>query len=223
MFTKPDDPEQIRDFVSDALSLVYEGLLLGAYKAQEYFDDDSNGINFPLAANIARYHAKQYVKSNRRLDAPYWFGELPNNSIEIRQDWCLIKVLKGRNGEPPTASNTIRSREFYHQSQPTLPGITLIKVWKSRDWKEFIKQCTFLNLILCWEVDFSYSISKVQLMCPRQSGRYWEGVRTFWRLPVAHPVMGIKDLPTVDEEQEVEDLPVFFQEYTAEQNDNNDD
>jgi|SRR6185295_7180939 len=223
MITKPDEPEQIRDFVSDAINTVYEGLLLGAYKAQEYFDEGSKEINYPLAANIARYHAMQYVKSNRRVDDPYYLGELPNNSIEIRQDWCLIKVLKGRNGEPPTATHTVRSQEFYHQQpmQPNLPGINWINVWKSRDWKTFLQQCTRLNLILCWEVDYSYNISHVQLMCPRQSGRFWQGVKTFWRLPVPHPVLGILNLPTVDETQEVEDLPVFFEEHTAEQD--NDD
>jgi hypothetical protein len=221
MFTKPDGPEQIRDFVSRAINSVYEGLLLGAYKAQEYFDEDDNGINFPLAANIARYHAKQYVKQARKLDDPYHLGELPNNSIEIRQDWCFIKVLKGRNGEPHTATHTIRSQEFYHQqpTQQTLPGIHWLKVWKSRDWNEFLQQCTRLNLILCWEVDYFYNISRVQLMCPRQSGRFGQGVKTFWRIPVAHPVFGIVDVPTVDEIQEVEDLPVFFEEYTAEQDD----
>jgi len=219
MFTKPDDPEQIRDFLMGAINTVYEGLLFGTYKAQEYFDGDSNGLNFPLAANIARYHAKEYIKRVRPSEAPYRLAELPNNSIEIRQDWCLIKVLKGRNGEPPTATHTVRSQEFYHQQpiQQTLPGINWLRIWKTRDWKYFLEQCTQLNLILCWEVDYSYGVEKVQLMCPRLSGKYWQGVRTFWRLTIPHPVLGITGLQTVDESQEVDDLPVYFESETAEQ------
>lgn len=220
MDTKPENPDEIRLWLSNACTAVYEGLLLGTYKVQEYFEGLSHDLNKPLAANIARYHAKHYVKSQRRLDAPYYLAEPPNNGIEIRQDWCEIKVLKGHDGHPPTASNTLRSHRFYHQQhiQPSLPGIRWTTIWKAADWPAFIKSCTKLNLILCWEVDYDYSISRMQLVCPRASGKYGEGVKTFWRLDVPHPVLGILNLESVDESQEVDDLPIYFED-AAEQGD----
>jgi hypothetical protein len=210
----PTSPEEILSSLSIAVASVYEGLLNGSQKVQDYFESQQHDINAPLAANIARYHAKKHAASQRRLNSPYWLEEVGNNGIAIRQDAFHIKVLKGKDGEPPTATKTTKSQNFYSQSQvtPKFPQINWTKNWTSKDWEEFIASTSRVNLILCWEVDYSYSISRVQLMCPRQSGKYGQGVNVFWKRPVAHPILGIMGLPTVNDQEDAEDLKIYFED-----------
>jgi len=213
MNTKPEKPEEIRVWLAAACNSAYEGLLVGALKVQEYFEHESADVDRPLAANLARYHAKHYMLTRRRFNAPYLIAQPPNNGIEIRQDWCSVKVLKGRDGNAPTASSSLRSQRFYRQAlQPRLRGIDWAKVWERADWRTFIRNSFHLNLILCWETDFDYNISRMQLMCPRESGKYGEGVKVFWKVDIPHPVQGLIGLESVDEAHELEDLAVYFED-----------
>jgi len=216
MNTIPADPDEIRDLLAEECSLIYEGLLLGSEKVKEYFELLDHELNPALAANIARYHAKRHATTRKRLGSEFYLEEVPNNGIVLRRDWCELKVLKGRDGEPPTASKTNRSRRFYSQVfvQRCLPGFE--KALESVDWKGFVAGKNKLNLILCWEVDETYGISNVQLMCPRSSGKYKQGVKLFWRRQVAHPVYGIKNLPSVNDNADVDDIDIYFED-TGEQ------
>jgi hypothetical protein len=217
MNTIPTDPDEIRDRLAEECSLIYEGLLIGSEKVKEYFDLLKHSLNPALAANLARYHARQHATSRKRLGSEFFFEEVPNNGIVLRRDWCELKVLKGRDGEPPTATKTNRSRRFYSQSsQRSLPGIDWNGLLESVDWKTFVAGKSKLNLILCWEVDETYGISNVQLMCPRSSGKYGQGVKLFWRRQVAHPVYGIKGLRGVNDDADVDDIDIFFED-TGEQ------
>ena len=82
-----------------------------------------------------------------------------------------------------------------------LPGVT---------WDKLHNFVLTLNLVICWEVDSSYSISRVQLLCPRESGNYSQGVRLYWKRDIPHPVLGLPATPTVNDEDKPDDLDVFF-------------
>lgn len=211
----PTDPDEIASKVRDLTSAVYEGLINGSLMAREYFDQLDEEIETSFAANITRFHAKKYVQKNINIRTAYFMEEPPNNSIAFRHDWFQLKVLKGRDGEPPTATKTGKSQRFYTQvsdSAPYLPGIDWIKLMQSVDWDSFVETRNFINLILCWEADRDYNISKVQLMCPRKSGKYKQGVHLFWKRQAAHPILGITGLPTVNDQQDLDDLPVYFED-----------
>lgn len=211
----PSDPDRIANNILDLTTAIYEVLLDGSYIAREYFDILRHEVNTPLAANITRYHARERILKNINIRTAYFMEDPPNNGIVFRHDWFQLKVLKGRDGEPPTATKTARSQRFYTQvsdSAPYLPGIDWLRLMQSVDWEDFAESRSFINLILCWETDPAYNISQVQLMCPRKSGKYKQGVQLFWKRIVPHPVLGIVPARNVNDTEEVDDLPVYFED-----------
>lgn len=217
MITKlPSDPDEICGLLADAGRDIYRGFLHGGLKVREYFDSLKHPINASLAANVARYHAKDFISRGRNILSPYWLEDVPNNGIALRQDLFEIKVLKGRDGNPPSTTKTKKSERFFSQARQLELFKNLHKPWASHEWKEFIASADKLNVIFCWEVDETYSLTRLQLMCPRGPWKYMQGVKLFWKTDVPHPVTGFASLPSVnDDAEELEDLVIHFDE-TAE-------
>jgi hypothetical protein len=182
---------------------------------REYFESLKQPVNPSLAANIARYHAKDFIAKSRDLRSPYLLREVPNNGISLKQDLFEIKVLKGRDGDPPSPSKSKKSERFYTQSSPQQLALfrKFRRPWSSAEWEEFAACADSLNVIFCWEVDESYSISRLQLMCPRLPWKYMQNVKLFWKTDVPHPLTGLVNLPNVNEgDEELEDLVIHFDE-----------
>jgi hypothetical protein len=196
----PVNPLEIHRLLTDVARDTYNGLIHGSMKVREYFEAEDKNLNAPLAANIARYHAKEFVASRRSLGTPYLLKDVPNNGIAVRQDWFDIKVLKGRDGKPPSPSKSKRSEKFYSQ---TLPEQRLLfpdmhRAWASDDWPLFAEQSQTLNLILCWEVD---------------SRKYGQAVKLFWRVPILNPAQGITGLYDVNSvTEDLDDLEIQIDE-----------
>jgi hypothetical protein len=214
----PDDPSEIRELLADASRDVYNGLIYGSMIAREHFDTYKRPINLSLAANITRYHAKSFLSTRRSPGSPYLLKNANNNGIAIRQDAFELKVLKGRDGDPPAPSKSIRSERFYEQRSPRqlvlFPG--MFRSWTSGDWPLFAARSQTMNLILCWEVDPSYSVIQLQLMCPRQAWKYGQAVRLFWKRVIPNPIAGIIGVENVnDDTEDIDDLDIFFDEDEA--------
>lgn len=215
MITKiPDDPNEICGLLAATSRDVYNGLIHGSLKVREYFDGLQHQINNPLAANIARYHAKHLIAKGRDLLTPYLMEEVPNNGIALRQDIFEIKVLKGRNGDPPCPSKSKKSERFYGQRGEQLRLFKgMHRPWASNEWKEYAASKDKLCLIFCWETDLSFSVTRLQLVCPRGAWKYMQGVKLFWKTDVPHPVTGLVSLPNVNEnEADLEDLEIYLDE-----------
>jgi hypothetical protein len=211
----PDNPNEIRQLLTDVSRDVYNGLIVGSMRAREYFDTLGAPLNAPLAANLTRYHAKDFVSQRRSLGTPYLLKDVPNNGIAVRQTLFDIKVLKGRDDKPPSPSKSRRSELFYAQSLPT-QGVLfpdMYRAWTSNDWPLFVANAQRLNLILCWEVDKNYSVTSLQLICPRQSWKYGQSVKIFWRTMIPNPAQGIVGIRDVNaNEEDLEDLEIYFDE-----------
>jgi hypothetical protein len=214
MITKlPDEPTEICGSLATAAQDVYKSFMHGGLKVREYFDALKHPVNAPLAANLARYHAKEFIAKGRNILTPYILEDVPNNGIAIKQDLFEIKVLKGRNGDPPCTTKTKKSEQFYSQSKQMELIKGFQRPWASHEWLEFVASANKLFLILCWEVDETYTINRLQLMCPREPWKYRQSVKLFWRTDVPHPVTGFAHLPGVnDTEEELEDLVIHFDE-----------
>jgi hypothetical protein len=215
MITKlPEDPNEICGVLAETSRDVYDALIQGCLKVREYFDGLQHDLNAPLAANIARYHARHTITKKRNLLTPYYIEEVPNNGISLKQDLFEIKVLKGRDGEPPSPSKTKKGERFYSQDSAQIELFRgFRRPWASHEWKEFAASTDKLCLLFCWEVDASYSISRLQLMCPRQPWKYMQSAQLFWKTDVPHPLTGLVNLPNVnDNEDELEDLVIHFEE-----------
>jgi hypothetical protein len=226
----PTDPDEYLAFLSEFSASLHDGLDAGSLHIKEYFTwcagkkKQPVELNRPIATNLVRYQTLLHLVENRKLGALYHFEELANNGISIRFDWGHVKVYKGMQGEPPTAHNTIKNRDFYSQDQPKrkiaakLSGVEWDLDWQHASWEEVAPTLNKVNLIYCWEVDAFYNITRVQLFCPRKSGKYKQGVKLFWRREIPHPIFGLAGIPTVNDFQAADDLPVFFED-AAEQGD----
>jgi hypothetical protein len=100
--------------------------------------------------------------------------------------------------------------------QRRLPGINWQNGWRNADWEKVAPTLDRAHLIYCWEADSEYSITRTQLFAPRESGKYKQGVRLFWRKLVPHPILGLSGLTTINETEDVDDLPVFFEDAAEE-------
>lgn len=221
----PTNPDKILDSLSDLNTSIRDGLDAGSLEVRNYFERRSHElrkiaeINKPVATNIMRYITLNHVQASRKIGSSYYLEELNNNGISARMDWCHVKVYKTLGEEPPTAHNTKRNQDFYKQPlQPRLSGVKWEQDWQHSDWAEIAPTLDFTNLIYGWEVDAHYNVIRVQLFCPRVSGKYKQGVKLFWRRDVPHPVLGLAGIPAVNDIQEVDDLPVYFED-AAEQGD----
>jgi hypothetical protein len=194
------DLEKIFLDIQPLSNIVYESLALATIQARDY-NYASDKIDPYLAANIVRHHARHYV-SSRSLQGSYQPLEVPNNGIFLRKDDYRIKVLKGRDGEPPIENKTYLSRRFFNQT--ILPGMENSPVFSSKDWDEFVSQAASLNLILCWHVDEKYQQLTLELMCPCSTkGRgYSRSTEVYWRQEVPDPslvIEGVKGRQFVNE------------------------
>lgn len=213
----PLSPESIVNRLAGINKQIWTGLEVGAQDVSQYYRRRAHDfgrrtqLNYPLATDLARYNTLCYLQENRPLGAEYHLEEKANNGISIRFPWCTAKVYKMFDGGPPTAHNSNASRAFY--SANSFPFLQGIDDWaspsESSDWKEIAPQLKRLNLIYCWEVDRRFNITQLRLFCPRKSGKYKEGVLTYWSRSIAHPITGIK-VPTVNDIPDVDDLPIFF-------------
>ena len=223
----PTDPAEILEKLSDLSSSIHDGLMAGSIEVRGYFQWRAHEIGQPvqmnttMATNIMRYITLNHVKEARRIGCQYHLEEMKNNGISARFDWCHVKVYKTLGEEVPTAHNTHASRNFYSQHRPfqrRLPSMELDPNWWHKDWDEIAPTLDLANLIYGWEVDRFYNVTRVQLFCPRVSGKYKQGVKLFWRRDVPHPILGIIGLPAVNDSRAVDDLPVFFED-ASEQDD----
>ena len=207
----PQDPKEIKEQLLEVCRDVYAGFIHGCGVVKEFFDAREREVNPSLAANIARYEAREFLHQKRNLLTHYLLENANNNGIAIRQDLYQIKVLKGMDGQPPCPSKARRSERFYSQGQPLLFK-DMFKPWRSADWDLFVSNTAKLNLILCWEVDKSYSITRLQMMAPRQAWKYGQSVKLFWRQLIQHPASGIAIADLNQADDELEDLEIFFDE-----------
>ena len=210
----PKDPDAIRQLLTDMSRDIYSALIDGSMKAREYFEVRNEPLNSYLAANITRYHARNFIATRRSIGSPYLLKTVNNNGISIRQDCFDIRVLKGRNDDPPAPSKAKRSEAFYKQSvpqqRPLFKGI--FSNWTRDDWEPFVDNANVLNLIYCWEADKDYSVTSLQLACPRESWKYGQQVKLFWKRTIDNPMAGIISRDVNEDDEEVEDLNIYIDE-----------
>lgn len=231
----PSDPDEIVQLLSDLTLDLRDGLERGGLEVRDYFarlarkTDHPIEINKTLANDMIRYHAGMHMREVRRWDAPFHIESMPLNGLSFRFDWCHVKAYKGFNGEPPTAHNTIANRGFYKynqdaaqhaaKQQPNLRGIAWRKGFRHIDWELLAPTLDRAHFIYCWEADSEYGISRTQLVAPRESGKYKQVVRTFWRRDLPHPILGLSGIPTVNDVEEIDDLPIFLEDKAEEGDD----
>lgn len=154
MFTViPQNPNDIVTELIEPISNAFSGLIHGSLQAREHFEKYEMEINRPLAADITRFHTRHFLEVSANPQRGYFLHNVNNNGIRLRAGLATIKVVKGRDSEPPAPNNTIRDKQFYSQRpfQPELYKDTF-KPFAADEWLQFVNATNKLDLILCWKL-----------------------------------------------------------------------
>ncbi len=224
----PTDPDEIIALLSDLTLHLRNGLETGTIEVREHFARNAErfghpvGIDKTIANNLMRYETLMHMHEVRPLNAPYQIENVPLNGLSFRFDWCHVKVYKSFKGEPPPAHNTQANRTFYRYNtttaqvaakhQPKLRGIAWRTGWRHIDWEKIAPTLDRGHFIYCWEADSQYSITRTQLVAPREPGKYKQVVRTFFRKDIQHPILDLSGIPSVNDIEEVDDLPLQLED-----------
>lgn len=231
----PSDPDEILELLSDLTLNLRNGLEIGSIEVREHFARKQRKARQPVeidktvANSMMRYEALMHMHETRKLWSPYQIERVALNGLSFRFDWCHVKAYKGFNGEPPTAHNTIANRGYYKYNQTAawqaatqqrkLKGIAWRRGWRHIDWERIAPTLDRAHFIYCWEADSQYGIVRTQLVAPRESGNFNQGVTTYFRKDVPHPILGLSGIPTVNDAEEVDDLPIFLEDMAKEEGD----
>lgn len=168
------------------LILLYRLIEEGTVAANSFFDDqpDSPPPDPFLYPGIVRWHIARALDGLNDTSITYERTELPNNGIEVRYAGQRIKVFKSTpEGELPAPGSSIARQGFYQ-------------------WSLFGDDEQPTNLVVMWEVDSSYNLNSVQLVCPRADGPVWKPGQQDWAITLPHPA----SIQMVSEVAESEDL-----------------
>ncbi len=215
MITKINpNPDEIVAELADPIAKAFSGLVHGSMQAKEHFARYNLPINKPLAADLTRFHAGDFLRKDLSGQNELYLLTANNNGIRIRDGIVKMKVVKGLDGVPPAPNRSVRDKKFYSQtdSKRYLPfGSDFFRPFDSHEWDSFAKSANNLNLILCWTADDAHNISSVSLVCPSKIWTYRQSAEVFWRREIPVPNAMSSMIPDLNTEYgDPDDLEIFF-------------
>lgn len=157
--------------------LLYEALEVGAQAAREYFDELCKPIEPYLAADIARYHAREFLLERGQAVSDLRYKNTPNIGLYLEYGKYRIRIWKTSDGYLPYPG-TSRSKELFLR-QITLDDVLGLGIEER------------LNLVVLWDVDSEYRLKYVKLVCPKKKtvGR----IEALWSYVIPHPAYGVQE------------------------------
>jgi hypothetical protein len=160
---------------------LYEALEGATAISRSYFEDTIGApVDRPLFPNLVRYHVKRLLGAKGhevRDELEYEQQSLPNNGLALRCARYGIRILKAHDGDLPPPGPSKSKQAFYAQ-QLELPLVP-----EEYAHAEPIR----LNLIILWDVEWNFSLSRLTLVCPRSGDVTHASVQTYWSVPIPHP------------------------------------
>jgi hypothetical protein len=145
--------------------VIYDVLDKAITQAREFFDNRTAEVDPFLFPSLVRYEAKCLFEDPRYRSIGYQFVVLSQNGLLLiyEYDGCIynIRVRKAdEDGNLPIQNLSGTLKRFYNQPQPYLPGLS------PEDISELVVPAR-VNLVVVWDVDYSYILSEVFLACPK--------------------------------------------------------
>jgi len=176
--------EMVQADLSSLLQSVYEALDAGAASCRRYYDEfcDGDQPGSHLREMIVRDQARRFlfkhghdVRVLRELPHMQLVAE-PLISLLVHCNGYAVRVLKGRHGIPPGCGMSKRRKAFYNQAP-----VRFLNERGERD-------ASTTNLLLLWDFDSLFGISRVWLACPQTAGPRSQDVVLAWKEQIGAPV-----------------------------------
>ena len=184
--------EPILDVIADALN---QAMARTAF----FFNAENELPDRYLHPALVRWYAKRRLTesghdvSEDEPDLAFTRDELANNGLLLSHRDVQVRVLKCDDGELPVP-NSIARQGYYSQQVE-------MRFLENGDVSQFR-----MNLVLLWDVNDNYELSRLILVYPRSGGRSRTSVEEYWRIEL--PVPAPATIEVGELEVEVEDLPI---------------
>jgi hypothetical protein len=201
-------PDDVFHELAGLGATLWRILEITADHARQYYDSQGLDVEPCLFANLTRYQALIRLKAEG-----YELGELINNGIQVEYREYSIKVLKSDDGGLPVPGPSHTKQCFYQQVLPFKGNVDVI-----------LPPDQHRNLIVCWDVDNDYMISRLTLYSP-QSGDE-STARARWSRAIPHPgESGIREAIDISTAQAVleDDLDITPRDEGSAQTGTNED
>jgi hypothetical protein len=194
------EPEVVLRKLAHLLPIIYSSLQHGTHEARDFFDGQKDTakkvLDRYLAPNLVRFHARHLLKKN-----DVSVVDVSNNGMCFAYDGYIIRILKANNGKLPVPGHSETRRAFYQQDQYKLK---LVGFDNSDD-----NAAEKLNLIILWDVSYSYDLGVISLACPKSGDFTRESVSAYWHCKIpASMLLGQTSDNIPIESLDIEDLPI---------------
>ena len=199
-----NQPESVVGTYRPLLCRLVEALRRGTMHAQAYAEQHDEEIDRALAPPLVRKEAKRrLLKLNEDVQdeeeedqIDYETQSVPNLGLSVRAGAVQIRILRSAAGSMlPLAGDSMARQEYY--TQPLFPELA----------EGSPETGGLLRLVLHWDTDAEYNLTRVYLACPKSGGKTRETVMTHWDEPIWR-----RHQPEVDGQvqAEVKDVDIYL-------------
>jgi len=185
--------ESVLSELDPITSKVSEAVEIGVAVARDYFEEHHKNFDPWLFADLFRNEVGERLSSIQESGTllPYGYRRilLPNNGLEFWFGDYRIKILKSTDGRLPVGGSIARNLFYY---QPMLPSM---------------EDAFGTKLVIVWEIDKSYMLAQLQLVCPKSPSIYPDSPEEHWEIDIPHAAVMVVAEPTKAEPSD-QDLPI---------------
>lgn len=188
----PEDELRVLEPISP---LLYEGFERATELACGYFEDQRRPVDPSLFPEIARYEMKHFLEGHGQVVEELSREEVGHNGLCITFAERRIRMWKAPDDQLPVASASQKRRDFLNQQ---LELYLNEGVLKAVEW----------NLVILWNVDSTYGLDGLHLVCPKSASRDGLKVESHWAVRIPHPAASAPPAFYKKEKESAGDLPL---------------
>jgi hypothetical protein len=173
------DPQAVMCELAPTLERVWGSLEWGTLKTREYFDSLELSPDSDLAPQIVRFHAKRTLAAAQPIllgdSAEDWsLRYLRGNGLMLRVGIYKVRILKVStiyDGKLPAPGFSRMRQLFWNANRQLVLAL---------EFPSSAEHPPILNLIVLWETDSHFNLSKLYLACPKAGGKRIDSARAYW-------------------------------------------
>jgi hypothetical protein len=176
--TRVPQPEEILKRYKPTLQVLVAALLEGAKHARAYADWVDEPINRTLSPAHVRIGAQRFLNkqdgSIKATDEEVEFEPeyLPNLGLSVAVERIRFRILRSDNGTLPAPGPSKKRQQFYAQQGSLFP--------EDKKNDEATKDLPRANLVLHWNTDDEYNLTRVSLAYPTGGRLKNNSVKAEW-------------------------------------------
>jgi hypothetical protein len=155
--------------IRDELTVFYQQLQIsleeGVRLGTEYFTEKKLPTDVYLLNQMIRYHTKRLMQEKAEINL-YEMEDLSNNGLAGNHNGYHIRIFKGTHGNIPIP-NSDTKRDFFCQQLELNLDIPAPSPKRP-------------NVFFLWDLDKSYSLTPLRLVCPEYAEKGRDVTRTYY-------------------------------------------